>query len=118
MRFEVIRDESGWDEDDMVRDLLKAGWLPDVEYVARYEAVAATGRPPGQMVEETREDTSVRVEYDGKIHCLHDHLRNLVAWVEGRVPSPEEARRILDEHGLPGSPATITPDDVTVELDQ
>lgn len=52
------------------------------------------------------------------MYSIYDRPRHLTAWVKGRVPSPEEARRILDEHGREGDPTDVTADDVLVKLDQ
>lgn len=127
VQFEIIPDEDQHKrEDTVVAELLKAGWLPNVEYVARYEAVGASGVPLDEATNKAEEgypyvdspdELSVQMEYGDTLCRLHGHPRNLVAWVRGRIPRPEEARRILDEHGLPGTPDTVTPDDVTVKLD-
>lgn len=126
----VIEDENQYKyEDEMVTEFLRAGWLPDVEYVARYEAVAASGSPLDEAIHQAQEGylnvgstngLSVRtgMEYESGVYSIHDRPRYLTAWVKGRVPSPEEARQILDEHGRKGSPTNVTPTDVLVDLNE
>lgn len=53
----IIEDEDqhGY-EGSMAAVLLKAGWLPDVEYVARYEAVGASGSPLDEAIDQAKEN--------------------------------------------------------------
>lgn len=127
MDFVLIADEDQHKrEGELVAELRKAGWLPNVEYVARYEAVGASGLPLDEATNKAEEGypyvddpdkISIHMGYSETLYSLHDRPRYLVAWVRGRIPRPEEARRILDEHGLRGTSDTVTPDDVTVKLD-
>lgn len=82
--------------------------------------ISVPGEDPliGDGPDEATQNISVAVwpsfwNVENSLFDLYDADRNVTVWTT-RIPTPEEAARILAEHGVPGTSATVGPADNVV----